>query len=47
MVDGFVADGSRETEGFRYGDKNFGGREHWDANTTNGIKQGISRDTDS
>ena len=50
MVDGFVADGLVEAEkrkGSGYGDLNFGDREHWGANTTNGVKQGISRDTDS
>ena len=36
-----------ETKRFRFDDRNFGGREHWGAYTTNGVKQGISRDTDS
>ena len=34
-------------ERFRYDDWNFRDREHWGMNTTNGVKQGISRDTDS
>ena len=29
-----------------YDDWNFGGREHWDVNTTNGVKQGTPRDVD-
>ena len=37
----------RETKRFRSDDTNFGGREHWGAYTTNGVKQGISQDADS
>ena len=36
-----------ETNRFMFDDRNFGGREHWGADATNGVKQSISRDTDS
>ena len=39
--------GSRESGEFWYNDWDFGGKEHWGANTTNGVKQGTSRDADS
>ena len=36
-----------KTEKRKGDNRNFGGREHWGAYTTNGVKQGISRDSDS
>ena len=50
IVDGFMTDGLVKAEnqkGSVCDDWNFGGREHWGVNTTNDVKQGSSRDTDS
>ena len=49
VADDLMADGLVEAENRKgcHHDWNFGGSEHWGANTTNGVKQRTSRDTDS
>ena len=50
MVDGFMADGLVEVENRKGSGMTTGileAREHWGENTTNGVKQGTSGDSDS
>ena len=50
IVDGLVEAENQKGSGMTqagYDNSDFGGREHWGANTTNGVKQGTSRDTNS